>query len=286
MNRVNPAPEVIRRANVVYTGTARAHHVPPMAGSVSIKALLRGSAMWESRQRQYVVNEGTWLLLDEGQEYALTIDAREPVTTYCLFFRAGFVEDAWRTAASTDGELLDDPFTARSGEIVPGLRPRSDAMRSLLARMHRAPSWDDDFVQAAGLVVRALGAEERSKRRIAAAKCATRDELRRRVQRGVDYMLSHLGDSITIESVAREACLSLFHFHRAFVALHGTTPHRFLTRERLARAAHLLRHEAHEIGDVAAAVGFESHGAFSTLFARHFGASPRAWSRRNGFSKR
>src|SRR6266550_7548099 len=107
---INPPPDAIGRANVIYGGTARRHYVAPMAGSVSIKAVLRGRAMWESDHRQFVVSEGSFLLLGDGDEYSLTIDTPDPVTTFCLFFRRGYLGDAMRIAATNESALLDDPF--------------------------------------------------------------------------------------------------------------------------------------------------------------------------------
>jgi len=39
----------------------------------------------------------------------MTIEPGPAVETFCVFFERGFVEDAWRSAASGDGALLDDP---------------------------------------------------------------------------------------------------------------------------------------------------------------------------------
>lgn len=278
--RINPPPDAIGRENVIYSGTVRRHYVAPMAGSVSIKAVLRGRAMWESDNRRFVVGEGTFLLLGDGDEYSLTIDEHDPVTTFCLFFRRNYIGDALRTASANETALLDDPFRERREDLVPGLRPRSDVLHTLLARMQRESATEDDFVDAANLLANGIAVEQRAKRSLDAAKAATRDELQRRVQRGVDFMLSHLGDPITVDDAARAACLSLFHFHRAFATIHGMTPHQFLAQQRLALAARLLQLTSNDVTDIAAQVGYESLGSFSTRFARQFGVAPSVYRRR------
>jgi AraC-like DNA-binding protein len=53
------------------------------------------------------------------------------------------------------------------------------------------------------------------------------------------------------------------------------TPHQYLTRHRLARAALMLRRSARSVTEICFEAGFESPGSFSTLFRRHFGLSPR-----------
>lgn len=236
--------------------------------------------MWESDQRQFIVGEGTFLLLGDGDEYSLTIDEHQPVTTFCLFFRKSYVGDALRTASVTETALLDDPFRETREDLVAGLRPRSDVLHGLLGRMQRETATEDDFVDAARLLANDIAVEQRAKRNLDVAKTATRDELHRRVQRGVDFMLSHLGDPITIDDAARAACLSLFHFHRAFTATHGMTPHQFLAQQRLALAARLLQLTSTDVTAIAAQVGYESLGSFSTRFARHFGVAPSVYRRR------
>jgi AraC-like DNA-binding protein len=277
---INPPADAIGNANVIYSGTARRHYVAPMAGSVSIKAVLRGRAMWESDHRQFVVSEGSFLLLGDGDEYSLTIDEHDPVTTFCLFFRRGYLGDAMRIAVTNETALLDDPYREAGEDLLPGLRPRTDGLQALLARMHRDHTSEEDFVSAATLLANGIAVEQRAKRNLDSAKASTRDELHRRVQHGVDFMLSHLGDPITIEDAARAACLSLFHFHRAFSAIHGTTPHQFLAQQRLALAARLLQLTSNDVTDIAAHVGYESLGSFSTRFTRQFGVSPGRYRRR------
>jgi len=79
----------------------------------------------------------------------------------------------------------------------------------------------------------------------------------------------------TVEDVAREACLSRFHFHRLFTAMTGETPHRYIARLRLERARAMLRDRERSIGDVALASGFATPSAFSSAFSKHFGYPPK-----------
>lgn len=85
---------------------------------------------------------------------------------------------------------------------------------------------------------------------------------------------------LSIEDVAREACMSPFHFIRRFEAVFGLTPHQFRIRSRLDRARLLLALDRHSVTDVCLEVGFASLGSFSDLFARRVGVSPSAYRRR------
>ena len=100
-------------------------------------------------------------------------------------------------------------------------------------------------------------------RRLPATKPATRRELVRRLQHARDFMRSGVGGSLSLAVIAREACLSPFHFHRSFRSCFGETPHQFVVRLRLDRAAARLRRTDSSVTDIAMAVGFETPAHFS-----------------------
>jgi len=80
---------------------------------------------------------------------------------------------------------------------------------------------------------------------------------------------------IDLESTAREADLSLFHFLRLFTKVLGVTPHQYLVRSRLRHAARLLADQDRSITDIAYDVGFGDLSNFVRTFHRAAGMSPR-----------
>ena len=106
-----------------------------------------------------------------------------------------------------------------------------------------------------------------------ATRAATREELFRRVARGREFLHAEGLGRVRLADVARAACLSPFHFHRAFRQAFGKTPSRYVQELRLARAAQLLANGV-SVTETCFQVGFESVGSFSTLFYRYFGAPP------------
>ena len=69
--------------------------------------------------------------------------------------------------------------------------------------------------------------------------------------------------------------MSSFHFAREFKRTTGTTPHQYLIRSRLRRAARLLADHARPISDIALDVGFGDLSNFVRTFRRAAGVSPR-----------
>jgi AraC family transcriptional regulator len=99
----------------------------------------------------------------------------------------------------------------------------------------------------------------------------------------VDYMHLHLQDDIDLTVLAQLAGLSKFHFLRLFTQAAGATPHRYLVRLRLQRAATMLRDTRQTILQVAEACGYRSQGHFAGAFRRQYGLSPTQFRRQGGF---
>ena len=101
----------------------------------------------------------------------------------------------------------------------------------------------------------------------------------RRLRRVLDFIDARLGSDITVADLAEVACLSRFHFLRAFKGATGVTPHRYLSDRRLDHAKALLRQGDISLGDLAQACRFTSQANFSRAFRRAVGVSPGAYRR-------
>jgi AraC-like DNA-binding protein len=82
-------------------------------------------------------------------------------------------------------------------------------------------------------------------------------------------------EPIDLDDAAGDAGLSAFHFLRVFSSALGVTPHQYLIRSRLRRAARLLADETRPISDIAFDVGFGDLSNFVRTFRRAAGVSPR-----------
>lgn len=109
---------------------------------------------------------------------------------------------------------------------------------------------------------------------------------RRRAVEAALWLEAHAADDVSLEDAARAAGLSPFHFLRVFSAVVGATPHQYLVRLRLARAARLLSEEERPITDVAFDCGFADLSNFVRTFRRAAGVSPREFRKRKIFQER
>lgn len=282
---VNPSASRLGVENAVLWGRGnREYHVSDFPGPLSIKGVLKGSAEWRAGKSRFEVDAGSFLILNDRQPYSMTIAPGPPVETFCIFFERGFVEDAWRSSASADDRLLDDPERAATLGFEERLRSKNGRIDRALRRMRQLAASGGDA--EAGFYDLALGLVElrvelaREIGRVPAARISTRKELHARVQKGRQAMDEMLTENLPLKNIARLAHLSPFHFHRAFLAVFGETPHAYRTRRRLERAARLLGETDAPVIDVCLDTGFESAGSFSTLFRRRYGASPTEFRRR------
>jgi AraC-like DNA-binding protein len=81
----------------------------------------------------------------------------------------------------------------------------------------------------------------------------------------------------SLSELARDAGLSSYHFLRVFKDTTGITPHQWLLRARLRRAALLLVATRNAVTDIALDVGFEDLSNFIRTFRAEFGTSPRSY---------
>jgi AraC family transcriptional regulator len=89
-----------------------------------------------------------------------------------------------------------------------------------------------------------------------------------------DYLHAHLADDVSLEDLSVAARLSKHHLLRRFKASTGDTPHQFLTRLRMQRAAVLLRTTSRPVGLIAADCGYRNVSRFGSAFRRHHGTTP------------
>lgn len=106
------------------------------------------------------------------------------------------------------------------------------------------------------------------------------------VNQTVDYIRAHVGESITLQSLADMAHLSACHYSHAFKQQTGFSPMEYVINTRLEKAKMLLLQTTMPIIDIAYEVGYESGSSLSSLFIKKVGCSPREYRRSNGIGVR
>ncbi len=93
------------------------------------------------------------------------------------------------------------------------------------------------------------------------------------------WIVEHLREDLSVEALADRAAVSPRTFARRFRSETGTTPHAWVTRQRVFRAEELLEGTDLSVDQVADAVGFGNAAALRHHFAQVRGISPARYRR-------
>jgi AraC-like DNA-binding protein len=226
-------------------------------GSHSISYVRKGSFGYHSRGRSHELVAGSFLIGLPGAEFTCTHDHVCGDECLSFFLAPELVEtiggrsEAWQVGAAPPlselmvlGELAQ---AAAEGRSDIGL----DEIGHLLG--HR--------------LVEVVAGETRKP-----AKVTAQD--RRRAVETALWLDAHSNRPIDLDDAAAEAGVSPFHFLRLFSRVLGVTPHQYLVRSRLRRAARLLAEDDRDVTDIAYDVGFGDLSNFIRTFHRAAGVSP------------
>lgn len=281
-------PSVWQMSHVML-GTVAGGHNWTGEAALSIKSFSGGQAYYNAGGGSFLVDANAYLVLNHDQNYTIHIEPGTPIVSFCLFFAEGFAEEVRRSLNLGASRLLDEPesngeptvhFFERTYLHDELLSPALSQFRSELLSGKNDPGWVNE--QLHGIAGRLLAVHQLTRRELealSAVRPGTREELYRRLHRARDFIAASATQNVSLEEVARVACLSPNHLLRNFKQLFGQTPHQYLTARRLQQAARLLRQTEASVTEICFAVGFESLGSFSTLFRRHTGLSPDAFRR-------
>jgi AraC family transcriptional regulator len=281
---INPVQGPTGTANAILAGNGRSYYVGDYPGPLSIKSVVRGAATWSTHTGRFVLDADSILVLNNRQPYTILIDSPQPVRTFCLFFKNGLVEEAWRCHTRGAAELLDDPWRLPPAVgFFEQMHAKQGPIAKLLAAIERevasgratAESLEDGFLLMARHLLQFRSELEHSAARVPAIRAATRTELFSRLTNARSMIEASLGQPINLESIAKAACLSPYHLHRLFTQVFGETPHRYAVRRRMDRARRLLMQTDMPVTLVCLESGFQSLGSFSTLFRKENGCSPQ-----------
>jgi transcriptional regulator GlxA family with amidase domain len=96
----------------------------------------------------------------------------------------------------------------------------------------------------------------------------------------LQWIVENLAEDLSVETLARRNHMSARTFARRFRAETGTTPHSWVTRQRVQAAEELLERTDHSIDWVAEEVGFGNAATLRHHFGRVRGLSPQQYRRR------
>jgi transcriptional regulator GlxA family with amidase domain len=95
----------------------------------------------------------------------------------------------------------------------------------------------------------------------------------------LDWLQAHLDEPVTVEDLAARSAMSPRTFARRFLASTGTTPYRWLLRQRVQLAQRLLETTDLPVDQVARSSGFSTAANLRKHFSRVVRTSPQSYRR-------
>lgn len=260
-----PLPKVLGKGRMVVHSQAEGCEMAPKSRELgSLKLVLQGEEVYDTGERSFRLRPGQLLWVPGGVSTSTHIPSSRGAEGICLYTPAG-------------GQAPDEPCLLAIPKTLEG------PMLHLSTALQRAGD---------GAVAMALGtvetAWERFARRQAQAEQALTlqreaavRELALRLARAEAHIATEYASALSIELLAREACLSPYAFARRFREAYGKTPIALATEYRLEAAKSLmLTWEELPLSAVAVAVGYADLPSFSKAFRREVGESPLYWRTR------
>ena len=219
--------------------------------SFSISYVRRGTFGCRARGRSFELVAGSILVGHPGDEYICTHE--HAAGDECLSFHfapalveaVGYRPDTWRSVC-----VPPLPQLMVLGELAQAAAEGSSEIG----------------LDELGMLLAARFVETLSGRQPKPADARAVD--RRRAVEAALWIDANAHEPIGLESAASEFGLSAFHFLRLFASVLGVTPHQYLIRSRLRRAARLLVDDTKSITEVALDVGFGDLSNFVRTFHR------------------
>lgn len=129
---------------------------------------------------------------------------------------------------------------------------------------------------ANAMVVHLLRDYSETKTRVSVHKGGLDD---RKLVQVSEYINAYLDRDIKLADLASVAGVSQFHFSRLFKQSVGITPHKYLLKERVERAKHLLKNSKLAIAEIALQCGFNSQSHLGKSFREFTGVTPSSYRR-------
>ena len=97
----------------------------------------------------------------------------------------------------------------------------------------------------------------------------------------VEHIRTHFGGGLGVEDLARIAGLSVYQLNRRLRAIFGITASQLITKTRIDNASRMLRRGSTPIAEIANTCGYFDQSAFSRVFRRTVGLTPRNYRARH-----
>lgn len=246
-------------SEVIHASFEQRSFAPHTHDTWTIGWVERGANRFRRGRADWVAGAGTVCLVNPGEVHTgggATMSYWNLMPSHALLARV-FPQTPLEHLFLRDAVLAD-------ARTVAAVRALFGALAAADARLDRERAVVDGLARLFMNGARLAPGDIRKDRLPAAARIAR------------DYIEAHLGDTISLATLAGVTGLSLFHFCRVFEAAHGMPPAAYV-RNRRVRLAKRLIEAGSALADAAAMAGFADQPHMTRQFRAVLGVTPAQW---------
>lgn len=274
-----------QKENKLVLSSLARYYNPVNATGFSVKYVVDGTEVYTLGDEQYVVGPGSYLLSNRYKDGQVEIESNHPVKGICITLSPELITSVAASMCRpdtcfTDEEMgmffnsdlfPDDQYHAKDTHLGGALHALSKKID--LNHLDADGLGIEFFYSLAEYMIRDQVPVFKQLQSIPSVKAATKKELFKKIKKGKAFIDESFTSDIDVESVARQACMSEYHFFRLFKKATGITPHQYILQKRLEKAKQLLQQHM-PVSETALHCGFADVFSFSKSFKKQFGLSP------------
>lgn len=234
---------------------------------VSISAVVAGSFRYACDAGAALLYPGSLMLGNAGTCFECGHQHSRGDRCISVHIERALFEEVAASAAGSSRFRFSTPMLPAMEDLVPTL-----VEIEVLSERGRAMAVES-FVLSLAERVGAAASGAHVKR----AQAAPGDE--RRISVALHHIEEHADEALDVETLARLAVMSKFHFLRTFRRVTGLTPYKYLLGVRMRRAAVRLATTREAVAAIAFDAGFGDLSTFNNRFRAMFGRTPTQFRR-------
>ncbi|WP_299272596.1 AraC family transcriptional regulator [uncultured Psychroserpens sp.] len=274
----------IKSSNSIVYSELNTFETQLYSGHYGIKLPIKGEETYVVNGKKHNIIEGHYLLTNPGMKTEVTVNSNELVKGLCIGFTEDFLKNLYTNINSDlkDAlELKEEEFTyftlvshnyaIKNSQLACFL----EALKSNLIcnQLNQDYSEEQFFLDLGELLINDQ-LELRSKiNNLNQSKFSTQEEIYKRIDLMNQYIHDNYQSNISLEELAKIACLSKYHAVRCYQKIEGISPYQKIINLRLNKAEHLLL-KGYSINEISDSCGFADYRAFSKLFKKTYHSTP------------
>ncbi len=278
--------KVVQNNNSIVFSSLSEFYEPIQSFGFAIKYVAEGSELYLLDGIEHHVEKGNYLLCNSSKKGHVAIESRKKVQGICINIDTDLMLDVISTIIQPNTsfsnkqlgtffctpDFLETQYQAK--DTIVGKTLSHMSIRAQNGEMMLSDFKEDIFYFLAENIVQDQIPVFKQLQSLPFLKSATKKDLYKKVKRGKEMIDEYYKNAISVKDVAKESCLSEYHFFRLFKNVYGNSPHQYIIQKRLEHAMLLLQDDAYSVSDVAIETGFSDIYSFSKSFKKRFGYSP------------